>query len=186
MIICNKCKTENTDGSKFCENCGAPLTAEASVSDVVASSSHPMPPIAAPTSAAPQPQQPEYNTKPVAPPVVPVNAKIKKENPKINATLSIWGYIWTFLVMAIPVVNLVFILIWAFNSNTNKNRKHLAWAVIIIFFICLALELCIYFLVPGVKESCAELYKTSNEWLNLIQNIKNNPEIILYYAAGSN
>lgn len=199
LIKCNKCGAENPDGSRFCENCGSPLTAEVpapaaapapQAEPAPAPTAQPAPAVSAPAAAAPaapaaQPVQPAYSTKPVAPPVAPQSKKVKKVNPRINDTLSVWGFIWTFIVMAIPVVNLVFILIWAFNSNTNKNRRHLAWAVIIMFLVGLALELCIYFFVPGVKEFYAETEQTVKEWVEIVMKVKSNPEIIQYYSAGS-
>ena len=172
MIICNKCGAGNPDGGRFCENCGAPLAADA-------------PAAAAPAAPTAQPVQPAYTAKPVAPAANPADGiKQKKENPHINDNLSIWGFIWTLIVMAIPVVNLVFVLIWAFRSGTNKNRRHFAWATIILFLVFALISISVYFFVPGVRDVFANAADNIKEWVEIIRTVKANPEIFLFYRAG--
>lgn len=52
-----------------------------------------------------------------------------------NAPLTLGNYLIMMIITAIPVVGFIFLLIWAFNSNTNKNKKNWARAVLIMGII---------------------------------------------------
>ncbi|KXL51915.1 hypothetical protein CLNEO_26140 [Anaerotignum neopropionicum] len=53
--------------------------------------------------------------------------------------LSLGDYMFIGLILMIPVVNIVFLLIWALDSHGNLNRRNLAKAGLIYFGIGIAL-----------------------------------------------
>jgi bacteriorhodopsin len=52
--------------------------------------------------------------------------------------VSVWFWLISMVVMAIPLVNIVMTLVWAF-SGENESRKNYFKAVIIMFFVVVAL-----------------------------------------------
>ncbi|MEG2054101.1 MAG: zinc ribbon domain-containing protein [Oscillospiraceae bacterium] len=61
--------------------------------------------------------------------------------PKNVAPLSMVQYILCFLIMAVPVVNIVVALVWSFSTTINLNRRNFARATLLLFavFLCLAI-----------------------------------------------
>lgn len=55
--------------------------------------------------------------------------------------LSVGGYIGMFVLSAIPIINIILILVWAISGNTNYNRKSYARAIILMTLVILALSL---------------------------------------------
>lgn len=61
---------------------------------------------------------------------------IEKQQGDANATpLSLSDYMLMFLIMMIPVVNIVLLLVWAFDRKGNRNRRNFAKAGLIYFAI---------------------------------------------------
>ena len=58
--------------------------------------------------------------------------------------MSIGDWIVTWILMAIPIVNFILLLVWAFSSNTQPSKKSWAQAslifllIIIVFYIIVA------------------------------------------------
>lgn len=64
----------------------------------------------------------------------PLDSSNSERNPEV---VSVKEWIITYLITAIPVVNIVMLFVWAFGGNTNKNKENwakagLIWAAIII------------------------------------------------------
>jgi hypothetical protein len=70
-----------------------------------------------------QPQQPQYYGPPV--PTAPV--------------MSVGGWIVTFLLMIIPLVNIIMIIVWAASGTENPNRKNWAIATLIMWAVYVVL-----------------------------------------------
>ena len=51
--------------------------------------------------------------------------------------VSVKEWLITNLILMIPMVNLVMIFVWAFNSNTNPNKANYFKAALILFVIYL-------------------------------------------------
>lgn len=65
------------------------------------------------------------------------------QNPAVyedNSPLSIGSYLIMMIVSAIPLVGLIMTLIWAFNSNTNKNKQNYARALLIMMLVGVVLS----------------------------------------------
>lgn len=116
MAFCTNCGKQVADGVKFCTSCGTPM----------ASYIPPTPPPAqtVPPQAAPVPQQPVY--------AVPVTGR--QEEP-----ISTGEYIGIFLLMIVPIVNLICHLIWACGGCKKVNKRNLARAMLVLILIVTAL-----------------------------------------------
>lgn len=55
--------------------------------------------------------------------------------------VSIKEWLLTNLIMMIPLVNIVMMLVWAFNSNTNPNKANYFKAALILFAIVMVIYL---------------------------------------------
>ncbi|NLC40514.1 MAG: zinc ribbon domain-containing protein, partial [Clostridiaceae bacterium] len=55
--------------------------------------------------------------------------------PAMDPPLSVGQYIGMFLLMMIPVVNLVLLLVWAFGGSVNRNKKNYAKATLLLMLI---------------------------------------------------
>ena len=96
-------------------------------------------PAAAAVSAAapaPAPAQPSIN--------VSVNASANGG----DTTVSVGNWLLTFIVMAIPLVNLIMVLVWAFGGGSSKSKSN--WARAILLFAVILILLWLLLLAAGV------------------------------------
>ncbi|MCL2503413.1 MAG: hypothetical protein FWE94_02220 [Coriobacteriia bacterium] len=91
------------------------------------------PPPSAPAASAASPQ-PAY-APPQQPQPTACSAPLANSEP-----LSVGSYIGIFILSAIPLVGLIVLLVWAFSSSTNLNRKNYARATLILSVICIAVS----------------------------------------------
>ncbi|MCF8360569.1 MAG: hypothetical protein K9H26_17580 [Prolixibacteraceae bacterium] len=59
------------------------------------------------------------------------------EEQKSSPVIKIGEWIITILLMAIPVVNIIFLLIWAFGSGTNPTKANFSKAALIWMLIAI-------------------------------------------------
>lgn len=55
--------------------------------------------------------------------------------------VSVKEWLITNLILMIPLVNIVMMLVWAFNSNTNPNKANYFKAALILFAIVMVIYL---------------------------------------------
>ena len=127
-IICSNCGTKVSGDTKFCGVCGAKIV-------------QPEPAAAAAASA---PQQPVYQAPPVqpvyqAPP--PAYQAAAPQSPALTAPMSTGAYIGTMLLFCLPVIGLILMLVWAFGSGANINRKNFSRAYLIFMLVALVLSI---------------------------------------------
>jgi len=53
--------------------------------------------------------------------------------------LSMGQYLVTFLLMGIPLLNVILLFVWGFGSSTNPNKKNLARAILLMSVIGFAI-----------------------------------------------
>ena len=136
---CSKCGQTLSPGEKYCTACGA----------VVAAAQAPQPP-----QGSPGGQQYGGNTPPTPPQYNAGSSGGQYDRnpytytppqpPRYNENeepLSIGSYLLMILVSAIPLVNLILLLIWAFGSNVNVNRQNYARAALIMGVIGIVLAI---------------------------------------------
>lgn len=83
-------------------------------------------------------QQPYTNSAPnYAPPVYaqPVQPYYPNNDAINSQPLGVGQYIVMFILMGIPLVGFILMLVWAFGSNVNKNKKNYARATLIVGII---------------------------------------------------
>ena len=121
-VVCSNCGTSNT-GSQFCVNCGAALS-------YPASQPAPQPAQYQPTYAPPvQPAPPVAPTyvEPVVQTPVAVIGNIRNYNSKWDYTpIKPWGYFGLNLLFSIPLVGLIFLLVFALGGTTRINLRNYA------------------------------------------------------------
>ena len=127
----------------------------------------PEPPVAAPDlskTVVPEPEptpEPPVEVLPVvetvaccAPEPAPIPAPVVYEPASVLVDktakhMGAWGYVWSDIVLAIPLVGLIMFFVWAFSSKTNKARKSYVRSKFIWFVISLLLSAAVtVFLVP--------------------------------------
>ncbi|MGV3533849.1 MAG: hypothetical protein ACO1QR_15885 [Chthoniobacteraceae bacterium] len=74
-------------------------------------------------------------------------------NTRDTNVVSIWFWLLAFVVMAIPLVNIVMMFVWAF-AGENQSRKNYFRALIVIFVLAigLAIALAVLGMLPGVVD----------------------------------
>ena len=132
MAYCTKCGAQVADGMKFCNSCGNPMGA----AQPQAAPQQPRPQ-AAPQQPQPQPQQtyqqhgqPQqqyqqpYQQQP--PYGQPYQQPVYTEEP-----ISTGSYMLMFLLLMIPIVNLICMIVWACGGSSKKNKVNLSRAMLL-------------------------------------------------------
>ncbi|MEA4816420.1 MAG: zinc-ribbon domain-containing protein [Lachnospiraceae bacterium] len=128
-MFCEHCGNKLPDEARFCDNCGAKIeetkpayekTAPASPNSTQNSSEYYTRPDDNPYAST------QYN-----PYSAPANA--------INSVLSVGNYMLMFILMYIPVVNIILLFVWSFGKNANPNKRNFARAALILGAIGLIL-----------------------------------------------
>jgi hypothetical protein len=68
----------------------------------------------------------------------------QKQNPvsgKNQSDVSIGEWIITFILMAIPLVNIIMIFVWAFGGNARPSKANWAKASLVLFAIGIVLSI---------------------------------------------
>jgi len=63
------------------------------------------------------------------------------ENRNVAPVMSLGDWIITFIILAIPIVNIVMLFVWAFSSGTNPNKANFCKAYLIIALVAIVLFL---------------------------------------------
>lgn len=111
--ICNSCGAIMDANSAFCANCGA-----TKVNPVQQQYQSPPPGYVPPVQQNyyQQPIQPNYQND-------------------LTQPLGVGQYIGMMILSGIPLVGFILLLVWAFGSSVNKNKKNYARAVLIVGII---------------------------------------------------
>ena len=158
--FCTDCGTELEQGAKFCANCGAivpisqseqghqeepiqPKAQQQMQAPVSPQQERPMqqhaemkPPV------APQPlqhSQSQYQSQPQQQYTAPPQGGVRTSNS--NEALSVFGYVLTMLALAVPIVGIILIFVWAFGANTNLARKNYSRAVLIMALVFIVISI---------------------------------------------
>ena len=131
-MFCAKCGKDLPDGTKFCGGCGEKVDSS-SVESAAKPAQAPAKPAYTP------PPQPAHGAQPA---YVAPGPQVTYNPPRHGAEpLSVGNYVGTLLLLGIPFVGFILLLIWAFDSSTNLNKKNLARAMLILSIIGIALAI---------------------------------------------
>ena len=53
--------------------------------------------------------------------------------------ISLGEWIITFIVLAIPLVNIIMLFVWAFSGGTNPSKQNFCKATLIVYLVCIVL-----------------------------------------------
>ena len=62
--------------------------------------------------------------------------------------VSIGEWILTFIILILPLINLIALLYWSFSSGTNPSKANFAKAYLIIILVMFVLGMALAFLAP--------------------------------------
>ncbi len=115
-MFCERCGNQLPPGATFCANCGA----------------RPQPAAAGSTQLyAPYGAQTGYG---VAQPQAYYGAAAGGSPP-----LSVGQYVGMFILLSIPLLNIILLLVWAFGGTDNLNKKNFARAALVFGLIAAVL-----------------------------------------------
>lgn len=57
----------------------------------------------------------------------------------IMKPLSVWQFILVYIILAVPILNIIMLFVWSFGSKANKNKKNLARAYLIFIVVLIVL-----------------------------------------------
>jgi hypothetical protein len=130
-MFCANCGSKLPEGAKFCGGCGA--------------KTEPVQPDYA-VSMEPAPMSPAPSTSVNTPPVqtapsyqqayVPPQSTAYSGHPG-DEPLRVGQYIGMFLLMCVPILNIILLFVWGFGSSANLNKKNFARASLILCAIML-------------------------------------------------
>lgn len=137
-MFCANCGNKLPEGAKFCGDCGT-KTEPVQPAYTASAESAPMSPNQ-PPSAYPPPVQtaPSYQQAYTPPQSTAYSGQSGVE------PLSVGQYIGMFLLMCVPILNIILLFMWGFGSSANLNKKNFARAALIISAIML-----IFWIIAG-------------------------------------
>ncbi len=141
---CPRCGAMTTGTTRFCNNCGSPLT--------IPVQQTPPTPVAPTYSAYAQPQQVRYQQPYGA---APVSGYAGFTN---STPLTVGQYIGMFILSAIPIVGFILLLVWAFSSSTNLNKKNYSRAILILGIIGVVIGIVLSILGVGVMGALGTMF----------------------------
>lgn len=141
-MFCTSCGKQIPDGSKFCEFCGANQQSDSvNKSEQSSSSSSNIQSSPKEDTQVTTGNDNRNNNQQVTPPQSTGTQTARPHSPPVNAytaPLSIGKYLLMFIVLMVPLLNLIMLFIWAFGSTNNINKKNFARAGLIMVLIFIA------------------------------------------------
>jgi succinate dehydrogenase/fumarate reductase cytochrome b subunit len=78
-----------------------------------------------------------------------------------NEPISVGEWVWTWILLAIPPINIIALFVWAFGSETKFSKKNYSRAILIILLILLVITgaLVGIFIYKGVPDNIPNIDK---------------------------
>ena len=129
-MFCESCGNKLPIGAKFCAGCGAKTETV-------------QPAYAAAAPAAQRPVPPPVHTPPAQAAYVPPRPP-SYSGQSGSEPLRVGQYMGMFLLMCVPILNIILLFMWSFGSPANLNQKNFARASLILGAVML-----IFWIVAG-------------------------------------
>lgn len=155
MMYCKQCGSRLEPGALTCPVCGAPVPEEPVEPNVEQPAGGPEQHSASwefgagvtsgPATPPPPPtgDTPRYRQQPPADPV-----RMEQDAPEPPVKTLEW--LWSLILTAIPVVNLVVLLIWSFGGGTSISKRNWARAKLILVVISTVVSVILAVIVFGI------------------------------------
>ncbi len=73
------------------------------------------------------------------------NSPANRQEQSLHPVVSVMDWVFTMLIMIIPLVNLVMLFVWAFGTAANPNKAN--WAKATLLFILISIILTVLFFI---------------------------------------
>ena len=103
-----------------------------------------------------QPQQPQPQYQPPQPQYQPPVYQQPVYDPT-REVMSVGSYVLMFILLSIPVVNVICWIVWLVSPDTNKNKKNYVIANIIIYAISVGVLILAVIVMAALGISLAEI-----------------------------
>lgn len=106
-----------------------------------------------------QPQQPQLQYQPPQPQYQQYQQPVYQQ-PVYDPTkevMSVGSYVLMFILLSIPVVNVICWIVWLVSPDTNKNKKNYVIANIIIYAISVGVLILAVIVMAALGISLAEI-----------------------------
>ena len=149
--LCPKCGAAIPDGNNFCTECGAKIEAQPA-------------PQPKPQQAAPQPQPKAAYTAPVYTPSPAVSQSaprttVQEPVPSKKseyALITPWGWVGITLLLALPVIGVILLIVWACGGCRKLQKRNFARGVLLNALIGVIVSIIITILALGPFKSKIE------------------------------
>ncbi|NLY19202.1 MAG: zinc-ribbon domain-containing protein [Clostridiaceae bacterium] len=163
-MFCPKCGANVPDGSKFCESCGYNVQQFEQSNGQESRQTSPQPTYSPAPTPEYQPQQQTYNYQPRPQPAPAYQNTVNITDPRDNV-YSMGGWLGTLLLTYIPIVNIICLLVWAFGSNTNRNKQNFARAMLIIGAVMIVISIILYVVIIAAVGSFFDQLGTFEDFI---------------------
>ena len=178
MIICQNCGNQMSDDIKFCLSCGTSIAATASMPQQSFGQTDGQqtvtPSVSQPPVAPPQVQAQPYAQTHAQQPYTQPNTQTQAQQPYAQtqtqvqteykeAPISTGGYFGILFLLAIPLINFLFLIIWACGGCAKVNKRNLSRAILLWMLISTVLSV-LFILAGGLLF--AEYFDTLKELIN--------------------
>lgn len=154
MGVCKKCGKELQQGAMICRNCGTRVIPDTSSGKKAVKASKVQPkmeepkaqePKAQPRKSAKKQEKTDPESTVMLPPEVHEPDELRAVMLDNSKVLSTGAFLGMFLLMMIPLVNIILLIVWACGKG-NLNRKHWAAAMLILQLIAVLLLIAVIIL----------------------------------------
>lgn len=139
MAFCESCGVQLTGEEKFCHSCGVPTGGQAQVKT--------NPPVRVNNPGSQQAAP--VGSQQFIPPQNNIYVG-QNYNSGVSAPLSVGQYILTFILLGIPLVNIILLFVWSFGSDVNLNKKNFCRATLIMGIIVTVLSIILGNVIAGI------------------------------------
>ncbi len=139
MAFCTNCGNQVAEGVKFCTTCGAAMNGGATAQSEPQAQPQQPQQQAAPQQSQQQTYQQPYQQAAYQQPQPQYQAQPTYQPPYMEEPISTGGYIGIFLLMMIPLVNLICLIIWACGGCKKVNKRNLSRAMLVLMLIGIVL-----------------------------------------------
>jgi len=95
----------------------------------------------------------------------------------LRKPMSVWQFLLMFIILAVPILNIIMVFVWAFGSKANLNKKNLSRAYLIVVVVMIVLWIAvgasimsIFGGITGPSSSFNDIFKKAGE--EIISNVE--------------